>query len=93
MHGEPSDPLFAGDESRGSFDDRGNYFNEDLLLARAQGGKSKGLEPLEDKSQDGVGGRVAWGGEALMDSAGSFLNTARLVTFVASGSDFCLLVL
>lgn len=86
MHGEPSDPLFAGGGgSGGTFDDRGNYFNEDLLLARAQGSNSGGLEPPEDRSRrEGV----AWGGEALMDSAGSFLNTARLVggiRFYASG--------
>ncbi|CAM9734093.1 unnamed protein product, partial [Laminaria digitata] len=37
----PADPLlFGGGGPGGKFDDRGNYFNEDLLLARAQGSKA-----------------------------------------------------
>lgn len=47
----------------------GNYFNEEILRAREQGGRA--------------GGRVIEqgprGGDGLMDSAGSFLTTARSV--------------
>ena len=78
----PVDPLlFGGGTAGGKFDDRGNYFNEDLLLARAQGSKAKGLGPLEGGS-GGSGQGARGGGDNLMDSAGDFFSTARLVTLV-----------
>eukprot|EP00904_Undaria_pinnatifida_P008715 jgi/Undpi1/4974/HiC_scaffold_19.g08326.m1 len=73
----PVDPLlFGGGTAGGKFDDRGNYFNEDLLLARAQGSKAKGLGPLEGGS-GGSGQGARGGGDNLMDSAGDFFSTAR----------------
>lgn len=100
LHSEPPpDPLFAGvvDESgrgddvfgsAGSYDSRGNYFNEDLLLARAKGNRSAsggvggsiGFDPLQAAGEQGAGqegGQNAWGGDALRDTAGTFLTSAR----------------
>lgn len=81
LHAEPTDPLFSSATRGGTFDNRGNYFNEDLLLARAQGGGSSGFDPLGDAAGDGEkgDGQGSWGGDALMDTAGNFLSTARLV--------------
>lgn len=102
LHSEaPTDPLFASaglgaghtSESRGSYDSRGNYFNEDLLLARAQGSASggagsTGFDPLEGV-REGDGSQGArhdpWGGDALSGTAGNLLNTAR---WVGSDLDF-----
>lgn len=81
LHAAPAaDPLLFGGGPGGKFDDHGNYFNEDLLLARAQGSKAKGLAPLEDRS--GGPGQGARGGDKLRDSAGDFFNTARLVMLI-----------
>ena len=81
LHAAPAaDPLLFGGGSGGKFDDRGNYFNEDLLLARAQGSKTKSLAPLEDRS--GGLGQGARGSDKLRDSAGNFFNTARLVMLI-----------
>lgn len=95
LHAEsPADPLFgeASGRSRGaldssgSYDNRGNYFNEDLLLARAKGNGATGSsgslrsDPLEggqEGAAGGEGGQGAWGGDALMDTAGNFLTSAR----------------
>lgn len=63
----PVDPLFPGSGSGG------NYFNEDLLRAR-QATSGTGLK--ERRSAYGTG-QGAWGGDALRDSAGNFLITAR----------------
>lgn len=80
LHTAAADPLSFGGGSGGSFDNRGNYFNEDLLLARAQGSKPTNSVPVEERSTGRGAGQGAWGGDALLDSAGSFLSTARWVT-------------
>lgn len=79
LHKTPvGDPLFSSSGSGGgTFDNQGNYFNEDLLLARAQGSKARGSDPLEGGGRNSNVGQEAWGGEALRDSAGKFLNSAR----------------
>lgn len=100
LHSEPPpDPLFAGVVdgsgrggdvfgSTGSYDRRGNYFNEDLLLARAKGNRSAsggeggsiGFDPLQaagERRGGQEGGQNAWGGDALRDTAGTFLTSAR----------------
>ncbi|CAB1112131.1 unnamed protein product [Ectocarpus sp. CCAP 1310/34] len=62
----PADPLFTG----------GNYFNEDLLRARGERSSRTGLDEGHTSGR-GVG-RGGWAsGDALKDSAGIFLNTAR----------------
>ncbi|CAM9112784.1 unnamed protein product [Scytosiphon promiscuus] len=63
----PVDPLFPGSGSGG------NYFNEDLLRARQF---SSGSGSTERRTGNGTG-QGAWGGDALKDSAGNFLITAR----------------
>lgn len=67
LHAAPADPLFSG----------GNYFNEDLL--RARGEHKSRTAGLDEGHTGGRGaGRGGWAsGDALKDSAGSFLNTAR----------------
>lgn len=84
LHAARADPLFSGGGLGGTFDDRGNYFNEDMLLARAQGSKAKGLAPVKARSRNGKNGQGAWEGDARTDSAGNFFNTARSVKLIVS---------
>lgn len=83
LHQGSSDPLFAAAAGgEGTFDDRGNYFNEDLLLARAKTSRnSTGFDPLDDVQggTNASSGQSAWRSEALLDTAGTFLTTARCV--------------
>lgn len=83
LHQGSSDPLFAAAAGgEGTFDDRGNYFNEDLLLARAKASRnSTGFDPLDDVQggTNASSGQSAWRSEALLDTAGTFLTTARCV--------------
>lgn len=70
-------PLLSAAVSGGTFDERGNYFNEELLRVRGQAGavSSSGSTPQED----GIRGQGFRKGDALMDSAGNFFSSARLV--------------
>lgn len=74
-------PLLSAAVSGGTFDERGNYFNEELLRVRGQAGavSSSGSTAPEDGSR-GQGSRK---GDALMDSAGNFFSSARLVLFIS----------
>ncbi|CAM9356151.1 unnamed protein product [Ectocarpus fasciculatus] len=66
LHAAPADPLFSG----------GNYFNEDLLRARGERNSRTALGEGHTGGRE-VGRRGWASGDALKDSAGSFLNTAR----------------
>lgn len=71
-------PLLSAAVSGGTFDERGNYFNEELLRVRGKAGavSSVGSTAPEEGSR-GQGSRK---GDALIDSAGNFFNSARSVS-------------
>lgn len=79
----PLDNTFAQESMVGTFDTRGNYFNEDLLRVRAKESKTFASDPLArpaaSNGSAAPAGQGAWGGDALMGSAGSFLSTAKWV--------------
>lgn len=68
---EAPHPLHAAAASP-PVETEGNYFNEDFLRAREQEGRDAGR----------VMEQAPRGGDRLMDSAGSFLTTARSVTLI-----------
>lgn len=90
LHSESTDPLFAAAAGRGgTFDDRGNYFNEDLLVSRAKSSGGISFDPLDDgrPAMSGATGQGSWRGDVFMDTAGSLITTARFVCRVPNRYD------
>lgn len=69
-------PLHAAAAAPAPVEAEGNYFNEEFLRAREQEGRESG-RVLKQGMQQGPRG-----GDRLMDSAGSFLTTARSVMLI-----------